>query len=114
MAILNWAIPVASLLNTLQENGYKIFSVSDGDKPILIDQNLSDNTARKNAVDVISSVDYSAVALNKDNKIFAVHIVLGNEPSELAADYTDDEDLERVIDDHIERWEGRKCPTIEE
>lgn len=110
MALLDWSAPVASLLYKLQMNGYKIFSVND----VIIDQNLSDNTARKKAVKEIVSVDDSAVALIKDKKTFAVYIVLGNEPNEIAADYTDDEDLERVIDEYIDQWEDKKCPTIKE
>lgn len=110
MALLDWSAPVASLLYRLQLNGYKIFSV-DG---VIIDQNLSDTTARKKAVKEIVSVDDSAVALIKDKKTFAVYIVLGNEPNEIAADYTDNEDLERVIDEYIDQWEDKKCPTIKE
>jgi methionine synthase II (cobalamin-independent) len=110
MALLDWSVPVSSLVNKLQENGYKIFSVDD----VIIDQNLSDTTARKKAVDEIVSVNDSAVALFKDKKTFAVYIVLGNDPNEIAADYTDNEDLERVIDSYNEQWEGKKCPTIKE
>jgi hypothetical protein len=110
MALLDWSAPVASLLNKLQMNGYKIFSVDN----VIIDQNLSVNTARKKAVKEIVSVDDSAVALIKDKKTFAVYIVLGNEPNEIVADYTDDEDLERVIDEYIDQWEDKKCTTIKE
>jgi len=109
---LNWKVPVSSLLSRLQDNGYKIFSVNNGEETILIDQNLSDKTARAKAVEEIISVDASAIALNKNRKTFAVYIVLDNEPDEIAADYTDDEDLERVIDEFSRNWPGMDCPTI--
>jgi hypothetical protein len=114
MALYNWAIPVSSLLNHLQKGGYKIFSVYDGEETTLIDQNLSDLTARKKAVEDIVSVDYSCVTVQKNNKMYGIHIVLDNDPDELVADYTDDEELETVIDKYNEQWEGKKCPTIEE
>lgn len=114
MARLNWLVPVASLLYRLQLNGYKIFSISDGEETTRIEQNLSDATARKHAVNLIVNVDYSAIALIKDKKTFAVYIVLGNEPYEIVQDYTDNEDLERVIDEYIDQWEDKKCTTIKE
>jgi alpha-glucosidase (family GH31 glycosyl hydrolase) len=112
MARLNWTVPVSSLLSRLQDNGYKIFSVNDGAEMQIIDQNLSNRTSRKEATDHICSVDESAVALCKDGKTFAVYIVLGNDPDEIVADYTDNEDLERVIDEFSDNWCDKKCPVI--
>jgi len=31
MALLDWSVPVSSLVNKLQENGYKIYGVNDGE-----------------------------------------------------------------------------------
>lgn len=112
MARLNWSVPVSSLLSRLQDNGYKIFSVNDGAVMERIDQNFSDRTARKEATDIICSVDESAIALCKGGKTFAVYIVLGNDPDEIAADFTDDEDLERVIEEFSDNWCDKKCPVI--
>jgi hypothetical protein len=112
MARLNWSVPVSSLLSRLQDNGYKIFSVNDGVVMERIDQNLSNRTARKKATDIIDSVDESAIALCKDGKTFGVYIVLGNNPDEIVADYTDNEDLERVIDEFSDNWCDKKCPVI--
>jgi hypothetical protein len=109
---LNWKVPVSSLLSRLQDNGYKIFSVNNGGETVLIDQNLSNGTARAKAVEEIISVDASAVAFIKNRKTFAVYIVLGNDPEEIAADYTDDEELERVIDEFSDSWQDKKCPRM--
>lgn len=109
---LNWKVPVSSLLSRLQDNGYKIFSVNNGEETILIDQNLSNNTARAKAVKEIVSVDSSAIALIKNRKTFAVYIVLGNDPHEITADYTEDEELEKVIDEFSRNWWDRECPRM--
>ena len=109
---LNWKVPVSSLLSHLQKNDYKIFSINNGAETVLIDQNLSDKTARVKAVEEIVSVDSSVIALNKNRKTFAVYIVLGNDPEEIAADYSEDEDLEKVIDEFTDSWQDKKCPRI--
>lgn len=114
MSRLDWSVPVSSLLNRLQQDGYKIFSVNDGEEMVLIDQNLSDLTARKKATEVICSVDHSAIALFKNGKRYAVYIVLGNDPSEIVADYTDDPSLEMIIDTFSDYWMEKKCPVIED
>jgi hypothetical protein len=109
---LNWKVPVSSLLSRLQDNDYKIFSVNNGGETILIDQNLSNGTARAKAVEEIVSVDASAIALIKNKQTFAVYIVLGNDPHEIAADYTNDEELEKVIDEFADSWQDKKCPRM--
>jgi hypothetical protein len=111
--LFDWSKPVASLLSRLQENGYKIFSVNDGEL-CRIDQNFSDRTARKMAVDIITGVDESAVAVIKNNRIYAIYIVLGNDPDEIVADYTQDEELERIMEEYSDYWCDKKCPMIEE
>ena len=108
---LNWKVPVSSLLSHLQKNDYKIFSVNNGET-VLINQNVSNNTARAKAVEEIVSVDTSAVALIKNRKTFAVYIVLDNDPHEIAADYTEDEELEKVIDQFSHNWLDKECPSM--
>ncbi len=108
---LNWKVPVSSLLSRLQDNGYKLYSV-DTEKTVLIDQNVSNNTARAKAVEEIVSVDASAVALIKNRKTFAVYIVLGNDPHEIVADYTKDEELEKVIVQFSHNWWDMECPRM--
>jgi hypothetical protein len=114
MALLDWSVPVSSLVNKLQENGYKIYGVNDSEKLITIHPNHSNLVSRKKAVDIIVSVDESTLVVTKDNKTFGLFIVLGNEPDELVADYHSNDDLERVVEEFSSYWEGKKCPTIKE
>ena len=112
MALLDWSVPVSSLINKLQKNGYKIYGVNDSKDMVKIDQNHSNLVARKKAVDVIDSVDESILVVIKDKNTFGLFIVLGNDPEELVADYSSNDDLERIVDEFISCWEGKKCPTI--
>ena len=114
MALLDWSVPVASLVNKLQENGYKIYGANDGEELVTIHPNHSNLVARKKAVDVIVSVDDSTLVITKNNKTFGLFIVLGNDPDELVADYTSNDDLEKVIDEFQSYWGGKKCPTKSE
>lgn len=113
MARLNWAIPVRSLLNTLQEAGFTLIAVNDGEERITLDERSV--TARRMAAEAICSVDDSVLEINGWGRQGKVWIVLGNEPEELAADYSGDfPELEEAIDDHARAWEDRACPTVDD
>jgi hypothetical protein len=114
MARYDWTKPVSSLLSKFQRCGYDIVAANDGEDYININKNLSQLNKRKEAVDVITSVDMSNVyLLSPKGRKFSLMIVLGNEPSELVADYTYfEEETETIIEEFCEQWEGKKCPMI--
>jgi hypothetical protein len=106
----NWAIPVNSLLNTLQKDGYTIVAASDGEEWTKFTQNTK-LSVRRAAVDILTCSDIGYVNVEKGGKNFSMFIVLGNEPEELVANYTSNEELEITLDKYIAMWEGKKCPT---
>lgn len=107
----NWAIPVNSLLNILQKDGYTIVAASDGEEWTKFTQ-ATKLSVRKQATDILTSSDIGYVNVEKDGKNFSMFIVLGNEPEELVADYRGSTDeLEATLDKYIAMWEGKKCPT---
>jgi hypothetical protein len=106
----NWAIPVNSLLNTLQKDGYTIVAASDGVEWTKFVQTTK-LSVRRAATDILTSGDIGYVNVEKDGKNFSMFIVLGNEPEELVADYTSNDELEATLDKYIAMWEGKKCPT---
>jgi hypothetical protein len=106
----NWAIPVNSLLNILQKDGYTIVAASDGEKWTKFTQDTK-LSVRKWATDILTCSDIGYVNVEKDGKKFPLFIVLGNEPEELVADGTYNEELEVTLHKYIAMWEGKKCPT---
>ncbi len=112
MARYDWSKPVSSLLNKLQQNGFTIAAVNDGEETVKMDPKKSNLANRKEATEIITSVDESGMRVTKGNMRGFVYIVLGNEPEELVCDYTDWDELETVITAHSRQWEGKKCPMI--
>jgi hypothetical protein len=117
----DWTQPVMSLLHKLQENDVQIIAVNDGEGY----EKVSGNTklaTRKDAANMITAVDESWVRVkHKDDNndyIAVLYIVLGNETSEILADYaftpgTKMEGiLESVSNDFYEQWEDVPCPVI--
>lgn len=117
MASYDWSIPVRSLLHKFQMAGFNISNVHDGVEMIQIDQKLSETKIRHSAADTIVSVDESFVYINKDGMNARLFIVLGNEPEEIVADYNYNPQLEKLLEETIDKytlqWEGKKCPMIE-
>ena len=111
----DWSKPVSSLLHKLQQKGFKMVNVYDGEGyEYLIGNNLSQ---RKSATSVIVSVDESRLTVEKNNLRGRLYIILGNEPSELVCDWGSAsgeimEELETVVNAHSEQWEGKKCPMV--
>jgi hypothetical protein len=113
MAYLNWSIPVSSLINKLQKAEFTILGVNDGEEYIKTNQNGSKLAIRKEAVETVVSVDESWIRIKKGDKIGTLFIVLGNEPWELVADYSDWDDLTEVVDEYSQLWEDKKCPVTQ-
>jgi hypothetical protein len=113
MTELNWAIPVRSMLNTLQHAGFTLTAVDDGEERVRLEG--STVLRRRTAAEAICSVDESVLCLEGWGKRGMVRVILGNDPEELAADYTGNFlELEEAIDDHARAWEGRTCPTVDD
>lgn len=112
MARYDWSKPVSSLLTKLQKAGFTIAAVNDGMETFKMDPKKSNLANRKEATEIITSVDESGMRVTKGDKSGFVYIVLGNDPEELASDYTDWDELEEVITAHSLQWEGKKCPMI--
>lgn len=102
-----YKVEVIDLLMQLQENGFELYSVNDGEENILT---LNDV---KRTADVILSVDeswlnvkYGVMPANRST----IFIVLGNCPGEAWCDNTiprDDEmreKLDYVADEHYNKW----------
>jgi hypothetical protein len=101
---MDYSKPVNSLLNRFQKAGYKIVHVNDGEEQHLISKDLSNLNARKQASEFITSVDNSWVNLIKENQQVVLFIVLGNDPDEIVCDYTDNEEVESIVEAFEDQW----------
>ena len=113
----DWTQPVMSLLHKLQKADVQIISVNDGNEyeDVVGDSKLA---SRKYAADMITSVDESWVRVKSKDAFATLYIVLGNDASEILADYSYTSGtklegiLERVSSAFYEQWEDVPCPTV--
>jgi ribosome-associated translation inhibitor RaiA len=101
---------VSSLLYKFQMKGIKLISVYDGEEAINVSQ-VHNLFARKEAVDVITSVDESWVkiedAVTKDKA--QLYIALGNDNSEILCDYSASSEeflhrIDSIADKFYQQW----------
>jgi hypothetical protein len=113
----DWTQPVMSLLSKLQEADVKIIAVNDGDEY----ESVSGDTKlaiRKDAADMIIAVDEAWVRVQYRDDVATLYIVLGNDTSEILADYSYKPNsklegiLESVSNAFHEQWEDVACPMI--
>jgi hypothetical protein len=97
---------VRSLLKSLRQAGFTPLSVNNGEENV----RYSD-VSKTEFLEEIVSVDEATIRLQHNNKRVGIFLVLGNDPGEIACDYSDYDPLEEVIDSHYDRWENRKQPT---
>jgi hypothetical protein len=97
---------VRSLLKSLRQAGFTPLSVNNGEENV----RYSD-VSKTEFLEEIVSVDEATIRLQHNNKRVSIFLVLGNDPGEIACDYSDYDPLEEVIDSHYDRWENRKQPT---
>jgi hypothetical protein len=97
---------VRSLLKSLRQAGFTPIYVDDGEENIFYA-----DVSKTQFLEEIVATDEAKIRLQHNNKRVSVYLVLGNEPGEIAADYSDYEPLEDVIDEHYDRWENKKQPT---
>ena len=112
----DWTQPVMSLLHKLQKSDVHIISVNDGGgyEDVVGDSKLA---MRKDAADMITAVDESWVRVQYKDEFATLFIVLGNDASEILADYSykPNSELEGIIESvsssFCEQWEDVPCPT---
>jgi hypothetical protein len=95
---------IKSLLNTLKRHKFSPYLLNDGEELI-----------RGSAItaEEICAVDESHLYVkDSTDKKFFVRIILGNEPGEAVADYSDYDPLDDVIQEHYNRWENKKQPKM--
>jgi hypothetical protein len=95
---------IKSLIRTLKKHGFVPHILNDGEELI-----------RGNSINAeeICAVDEAHLYVQDvNNKKYYIYIVLGNDPGEVAADYSDHPDLEVAIEEHYNRWENKKQPTM--
>jgi Icc-related predicted phosphoesterase len=100
---------VSSLLYKFQKNDFVVDSVFDGEQST-ITRYAKKLDARKDAVDIICSVDQSWVRVKKDDKLATLFIVLGNDDSEILCDYSSSseefmKEIELVAEEFYQQWE---------
>ena len=110
---MDYSKAVMSLLYKLQAEGVKIVEVFDGEswEKVTGDNNLQ---IRKNATEIITSVDTSSVRVKYQESNATLLIVLGNDESEILADYSGKYDksdtslmdiIDKVADEFYAQWE---------
>lgn len=114
----NWSVPVRSLLFTLQQAGFNIDRVFDGGECSIM-RYVHNRDARSDATEIITSVDESTLVVTKDSCTVTMRLILGNEPDGIVADYgcsstTIERYFEKILGIYCNRWEGKKCPSVEE
>lgn len=101
---------IGSLLKTIQDHGFELSGVDDGDGNAT-QLKGTPREQRQRAKEIIDSVDESHLYVTKDEKTFWIFIVLGNDPEETVADYTSNAGLDKAFDEFANKWAGKPCPT---
>lgn len=105
---LDWEPETLSLLSTLQQHGFQITAVEDGEETL----EVSESTAVFDVVRFLTAVDVSHLTVRAPTggRVFGVCVVLGNAPGEIAANWTSDDSLDCAILQHVDRWECQGQP----
>lgn len=123
---LDWREPVRSLFNHLADQGMIPIRVNDGEEIITLTQGITPLDATEEAVDIITAVEVSGVAVqfldaNGNAHETDLKIVLDGPPDEIVYDWfiPDDTNFSDAIDRAIERfsaaWENYYLvPTIKD
>ena len=100
---------VRSLLKDLKAEGFNPSSYFDGEESI--DYN---SVSKADFLESVVSVDEGWLYVERNGTSHVLFLVLGNDPGELVNDYTLDKDglVEKVVNQHYEKWEGRKQPIV--
>lgn len=109
----NWRPVIKDLLKRLQDAGFKIESVDDGDRDNEVHA-TNPLTARHQAAAWIDGVDEARLYLSHpgrpEGKQVWLFIVLGNDTWDLPSDGTDYKPLWDVCEAFSDAWEGKPVP----
>ena len=109
----DWKPVVRSIAKCLQEEGFALDHVDDGEEVNAI-LGTSTKDQRESTAELVCAVDESTLFITKDGKRSWLFIVLGNQPEETIADYSaSGESIDRACDRFSEIWEDRRCPIVE-
>lgn len=108
-----WPYVIRDLLTTLEANGFKFAEVNNGEE-------RTHQPTLEKALEEICAVDESNLYVRKGKESSLwMSIILGNEPCETISDYALREtvvgkELDKLITDWSNKWEGIRCPTWHE
>lgn len=112
VTINNWKPEVKSLLRRLEKSGFLLDSGHNGE-----DEFKFDGDRAAFVENLIACDEANIYVRHKDTpgKLFAVYLVLGNDPGELVSDYSWSEcpagkELDAACFAHSEEWTGREQP----
>ena len=101
MAQVTEAQALNSALFTLQQNGWRVDSVHDGEDLTSVRRAPSKLQARRQAIEAADAVDFAAITLDRvDNptETMTLSIVWGNGPECIVADYGASRDWHEELD----------------
>ncbi len=110
MKIINdWTPETRSLLKTLQSHGLTILKVDNG-------ENVTPFAGVSLAEFINETMACDEARLyveTPSGETRSLYLVYGNSPGELVCDHGIDALVEAAVDEHYEKWEGRKQPLCE-
>jgi hypothetical protein len=87
---------VESLFDTIEELGWKVIGVDDG-------EGYEKMSRKKDVVDAVMGVDEAGIKVEKHGQKGVLYVVLGNGPGELIADCSSK--VEEILDAHMKKWD---------
>lgn len=105
--INDWYPETRSLLDALVAAGCQLVAGDNGEDQFTFDGDLDKFIANLTACDESSLYVITPAAPGKRRWLYLVY---GNNPGELASDYTVDPVLDSVTSAHYEKWEGKPQP----
>jgi len=103
----DWLPETRSLLDSLVAAGFTLLGGNDG-----ADENVSSSDPAFLA-DYLTGVDEALLYVCHPTRLkrLVLLLVYGNSPGELVCDYTDNPELEAVVDAHADKWSSIPQPT---
>jgi hypothetical protein len=94
---------VRSLLHRLVCSGFKLIMVDDGEEFIKVEGTMAE-TKMEAAAAICNVGEAQLLVENPEGEKKWIMLVLGNDPGELVADCHVDPDLDRITEEHYEKW----------
>ena len=110
MKLINdWTPETRSLLKTLQSHGLIVHQVDNGETVTpFAGTSLADFIAEATACD-----EARLYVKTPSGETRSLYLVFGNSPGELVCDHGVDALVEAAVDEHYNKWDGRKQPVCE-